>query len=62
VVQISDRDLGTPQPDLQADREQRAVAQAGDGYSAGASRILRVCALANAKVAGNVGAANPVIQ
>jgi hypothetical protein len=59
VVQIADRDLGAPQPDLQADREQRAVAQ---GYSAGASSILRACALANAKVDGNVGAANPVIQ
>src|ERR1700683_4140980 len=34
LVQIADlegRDLGTPQSYLQADREQRAIAQAGDG-------------------------------
>jgi hypothetical protein len=51
-VQVADLergDLGAAQPDLQADRQDRAIAQPAIVSSAGMSSSLRACALEKAR-------------
>jgi hypothetical protein len=52
-VQIADLerdDLGAAQTDLQADRQDRTIAEACDRVLSGASSTLRACAFENASV------------